>query len=187
MPFPKFTVDFQERPTLPSIHALNLPLFSRPKHTQLKYQNYEHNMGCSPLNAPNDYHHSRQVSTSSSHMSVSRTISPSPSPNSDADSQSNPDTGTKLRLVPCPLETADAVILIPPPEDIHHNTPNYVSRSGHGQGLLLFGPALHHVRQPQRQLAKGARIHPYRVVRGENTQNSRRSSVISITSFSHVV
>ena len=58
----------------------------------------------------------------------------------------------------------------------------------HGQGLLLVGSALQHVRQPQRQLAKGARIHPYCVVWGENnTQNLRRSSVISITSFSHAV
>jgi hypothetical protein len=83
---------------------------------------------------------------------------------------------------------ADAVILVPPP-DAHYipNILNYVPRTGHGQGLLLVGPALQHVRQPQRQLAKGARIHPYRVIRGENTQKSRRSSIISITSFSHAV
>ena len=83
---------------------------------------------------------------------------------------------------------ADAVILIPPPNAYPIPTlPNYVPRNGQGQGLLLVGPALQYVRQPQRQLAKGARIHPYRVVRGENTQNSRRSSIISITSFSHAV
>ena len=145
---------------------------------------------CSPLN----HHHGRQVSTSSSHTSASCTISPSPSPSlSDADTeinQSNPHTNTKFRLVPCPLDIADAVILVPSPNSYYPipNLPNYVPRTGHGQGLLLVGPALQQIRQPQRQLAKGARIHPYRVVRGEhNTQNSRRSSIISITSFSHVV
>lgn len=145
----------------------------------------------SPLN-----HHGRQVSTSSSHTSASPTIPLSPSPSlSDADSEinhSNPHTDTKFRLVPCPLEIADAVILVPPPNayPIPIPLPNYVPRTGHGQGLLLVGSALQHIRQPQRQLAKGARIHPYRVVRGENnthTQNSRRSSIISITSFSHAV
>lgn len=145
---------------------------------------------CSPLN-----HHGRQVSTSSSHTSASRTISPSPSPSpSDAVSEinhSNPHTNTKFRLVPCPLEVADAVILVPAPNAYPiPNSPNYVPRTGHGRGLLLVGPALQQIRQPQRQLAKGARIHPYRVVRGENKtqiQNSRRSSIISITSFSHAV
>ena len=85
---------------------------------------------------------------------------------------------------------ADAVILVSPADAYHHipNAPNYVPRTGHEQGLLLVGPALQHVRQPQRELAKGARIHPYRVVRSEHittAQNSRRSSIISITSFSH--
>jgi len=175
----QFTLDSQERPTLPPIHTLDLPLLSQPKHTHLKYDN----LRCSPLN-----HKDRQVSTSSSH-----TVSLSPSPSlSDPDSEinrSNPHPNTKFRLVPCPLEIADAVILVPPPNAYPiPNLPNYVPRTGHGQGLLLVGPALQHVRQPQRQLAKGARIHPYRVVRGENnTQNSRRSSIISITSFSHTV
>jgi len=207
----KFTLDSQGRPTLPPIHTLNLPLLSRPKHTHVKYQHHDNLVRlcyllshrsdlsnaflfppqrCSPLNASHDHHHGRQVSTSSSQTSASCAVSPSPSP-SDADSEMNHSnsTGTKLRLVPCPLEMADAVILVPPPDDAHHipNLPNYVPRSGHGQGLLLVGPALQHVRQPQRQLAKGARIHPYRVVRGENTQNSRRSSIMSITSFSHAI
>ncbi|KAF8814800.1 hypothetical protein BYT27DRAFT_7230448 [Phlegmacium glaucopus] len=183
MPVSKFALDSQGRPTLPPIHTLNISL---PKHA---YVNHD-NLRCSPLNAPHNHHHDRQVSTSSSQTSASRTVSPSPPP-SDTDSEvnhSNPHTSTKFRLVPCPLEMADAVILVPPPDATHITTaPNYVPRTGHGRGLLLVGPALHHVRQPERQLAKGARIHPYRVVRGENTQSSRRSSIISITSFSHAV
>ena len=116
----------------------------------------------------------------------------------------NNNNDTKFRLVPCSLEIADAVILIPSSSnDVYPSIsdslrlPNYyIPRTGHGQGLLLVGPALQQIRQQrpqQRQLAKGAtRIHPYRVVRGENihhhqTQNSRRSSIISITSFSHAV
>ena len=135
------------------------------------------------------------MSTSSSHTSASCAISPSPSPSlSDADSEvnhSNPHKDTKFRLVPCSLDIADAVILVPASNAYPiPNLPNYVPRTGHGRGLLLVGPALQQIRQPQRQLAKGARIHPYRLVRGENnaqTQNSRRSSIISITSFSHAV
>jgi len=185
----KPTLDLEDRPTLPSIHTLNLPFPPRPKQTHVKYQNHN-NLICSPLN-----HHGRQVSTSSSRTSASRTISPSPSPPfNDADSEinnSNSHTDTKFRLVPCPLDIADAVILVPAPHAYPTpNLPNYVPRSGHGQGLLLVGTALQQIRQPHRQLAKGARIHPYRVVRGENntpTQNSRRSSIISITSFSHTV
>jgi hypothetical protein len=86
---------------------------------------------------------------------------------------------------------ADAVILIPAPNAYPiPNLSSYVPQTGHGQGLFLVGHALQYIRQPQRQLARGARIHPYRVVRGENntqTQDSRRSSIISITSFSHAV
>ena len=234
MTIPKPTLDTEERPTLPSIHTLNLPSLSRPKQTYVKYQNHHDNLVrillyipffprltffipslhtqqlFSPLN-----HHGRQVSTSSSHTSASHTISRSPSPSlSDSDPEKinkpsiphNNRGNTKFRLVPCSLDIADAVILVVPSSsssstDVYPpNLPNYVPRTGHGRGLLLVGPALQQIRQPsQRQLAKGARIHPYRVVRGENntttttttttqqTQNSRRSSIISITSFSHVV
>ena len=203
-----FNLDSEERPTLPPLHTLNLPSPSRPKHTLINYQNI-HNLvrfffldlflslviyqffcfkRCSLLNVSHNQHHDRQVSTSS-HTSASRTTSLSPSPSSgDADSEINNSnlqhTDTKFRLVPCPLEIADAVILLPAPDDTSHVLPNYVPRAGHGQGLLLVGPALQHIRHPQRQLAKGARIHPYRVVRGANTQKSRHSSIISITSFS---
>ncbi|KAH0826670.1 hypothetical protein J3R83DRAFT_5058 [Lanmaoa asiatica] len=63
----------------------------------------------------------------------------------------------KIRLVPTSFENADAVVLISPPSA--SNTPS-------PQPLLLVGPALQRLRHPQRQLAKGARLHPYRIARG---------------------
>jgi hypothetical protein len=41
MTFSKPALDSEERPTLPSIHTLNLPLLSRPKQTHVKYQNHD--------------------------------------------------------------------------------------------------------------------------------------------------
>ncbi|KAF8960299.1 hypothetical protein BDZ97DRAFT_1922213 [Flammula alnicola] len=178
------------RPTLPSIHTLDLPLLARPTHPNVKYE-FQDNARYSPLTThTNKHHYDRKVSTSSS-----RTSSPSPPPNSpvsDSDLPYTPDASpsptTKFRLVPCPLETADAIIFIPPPgaPRVPH-APNYVPRHGTGQGVLLVGSSWQHLRNPQRPLAKGARIHPYRIVRGENTTKSRRSSVVSITAFSATV
>ncbi len=99
---------------------------------------------------------------------------------------------TKFRLVPCPMDAADAFILVPPPGTYVPTPTNYAARSGNGQGILLMGKALQHLRRsPPRPLAKGARLHPYRIVRGElpaRGENaappSRRASVVSITSFS---
>ncbi|KIM70495.1 hypothetical protein SCLCIDRAFT_1206636 [Scleroderma citrinum Foug A] len=64
----------------------------------------------------------------------------------------------KVRLVPTSIENADAVVVIPPPPTVPH--------ACQAQPLLLVGPALQRFRQPNRQLAKGSRVHPYRIVRG---------------------
>ena len=119
----------------------------------------------------------RQVSTSSSNTSSSRNSSPSPS-----DSEMPP-SATKFRLVPCPMETADAAIVVSPPGTPYFPyTPNYVPRAGKPEGFLCVGPvALNQLRNPRRQHPKGFRIHPYKIVRGSTT-SPRRTSVISIIS-----
>jgi len=184
MPISKLTTEFEGRPTLPSIHTLNLPSLSRSSHRNVKYDNHD-NLRRNSINAMHP--HERQVSTSSFHTSASRNTSPSPSDiDSDGDttSPSTPQGPTKFRLVPCPLEEAEAIILISN-QPIRPQPSNYTPRQGKEHSVLIVGPSLQRFRNPQRPLAKGARIHPYRIVRGSKTSESRRSSVISITAFSN--
>ncbi|KDR80054.1 hypothetical protein GALMADRAFT_265248 [Galerina marginata CBS 339.88] len=179
MPISKHTTEFERRPTLPSIHTLNLPSLSRSSHRNVKYETHD-NLRRTPTNA---MHHERQVSTSSSHTSISRNTSPSPSPLSDVDSDGETTPQTKFRLVPCPLEVAEAIIVVSD-EPITSQRPNYAPQQGKGQSILIVGPSVQRFRNPQRPLAKGSRIHPYRIVRGPKTSDLRRSSVVSITAFS---
>lgn len=135
------------------------------------------------------YHHDRQISTSSSRTSASRNPSPSPSNPSDTESDgdltllSAPQGPTKFRLVPCPLEDAEAIIVVSD-HPIGAQGADYAPRQAKHSALIM-GPSLQRFRNPQRPLAKGARIHPYRIVRGSKASESRRSSVISITAFSN--
>ncbi|KAF7316266.1 hypothetical protein MIND_00145300 [Mycena indigotica] len=121
---------YAARPTLPSLRALNLLPESHPTC----YDSYEHM-------TQRTWQSHRRVSMSSS------TRTPSPSP-SDASTQSSP---TKLTLVPCAFEEAEAVIVLPP-------------TTKPGKGFLLTGQSLAQLRLPQRQLAKEVRdrMHPYR-------------------------
>lgn len=95
-------------------------------------------------------------------ITKSRTPSPAPIcvPSSVPfpDPQKPPCLQQKIRLVPTTLENADAVVVIPP------SLPT--SQGRQPQPLLLMGPALQRFRQPNRRLAKGARVHPYQMVRG---------------------
>ncbi|KAJ7760413.1 hypothetical protein B0H16DRAFT_1532223 [Mycena metata] len=153
---------FSERPTLPPLHTLNLlpPSFGQRS-------------GDSPHDSSPRLHvpkrswaYPRRVSMSSSSSSTSRTPSPSPSDSSSSSSSTSP-TSPKVKLVPCSFADADAVVVIPPP-------------GSPGQGLLLTGPALAHLRHPQRQIAKGTRLHPYRFA------SRRRASVASSVASSAV-
>ncbi|KAL4067055.1 hypothetical protein V8B97DRAFT_2105364 [Scleroderma yunnanense] len=96
------------------------------------------------------------------------TISRTPSPTFPCAPPSNVRTDTrkaplpqKVRLVPTSIENADAVVVIPP-----------ALHACQAQPLLLVGPALQRFRQPNRQLAKGSRVHPYRIVRGTPDPNA---------------
>ncbi|KAJ6500399.1 hypothetical protein C8R45DRAFT_977512 [Mycena sanguinolenta] len=139
-----------ERPTLPPLHTLNLlPASYAQRRGSSPYDSYER--PCQRLNVPQSSWSRRRVSTSSSE--TSRTPSPTPSGVSSCSSASSNSSPTspskKLTLVPSSFEDAQAIVVIPPP-----GTP--------GQGLLLMGPALEHLRHPQRRIAKGTRLHPYR-------------------------
>ncbi|KAJ3505706.1 hypothetical protein NLJ89_g7274 [Agrocybe chaxingu] len=173
----------EERPTLPPLHTLNL--LPRPSRANVKYEHHD-NLRTVASQMPRTCH-IRQVSSSSSHTNASRNASPSPSEcDSDISPLETPSKQTKFRLVPCEFAAADAVILVPPPGTSYAGAGyNYVPREGNPQGLLLVGQALQHVRHPERHIAKGARIHPYRIARSANSSTgaSRRSSVISITAF----
>ncbi|KAF8884880.1 hypothetical protein CPB84DRAFT_1788749 [Gymnopilus junonius] len=178
----KITTEMEGRPTLPSIHSLNLPSLPRPRN--VKYDNHD-NLPQTHTNGM--YHHNRQVSTSSSRTSASRNPSPSPSYTSDAESDGDrisprtPQGFTKFSLVPCPLEDAEALIVVSDTA-IGSQAPNYAPQQAK-HSFLVMGSSVQRFRNPQRPLAKGARIHPYRVVRSINASDSRRPSVISITAF----
>ncbi|KAJ8596148.1 hypothetical protein M405DRAFT_218865 [Rhizopogon salebrosus TDB-379] len=83
---------------------------------------------------------------------------------------------TKIRLVPTTFEHADAVILVLLSDAPHMHPLSCITNLKPAQPLLLVGPALQHLRNPQRQIARGARLHPYRIVR---SPADRRFSIAS--------
>ncbi|KAG1776755.1 hypothetical protein EV702DRAFT_1106222 [Suillus placidus] len=166
------------RPTLPPLHTLDLP---RGKTQLPRHDSYELKRQIPRLHMPSSqYSHSRQnrqVSISSS--TSSRTPSPTPSPLSSGGQS------TKIRLVPTTFEHADAVVVVPAPDAPHvHPLSGVTNLKQPAQPLLLVGPALQRMRQPQRQLAKGARLHPYRIVR---SPADRRFSIASTTTRSRTL
>ncbi|KAL0580494.1 hypothetical protein V5O48_001564 [Marasmius crinis-equi] len=163
----------QCRPTLPSLHTLDLPTLSttKPHLSGLPYALHDHGRPSRTIHAPYAHHQRPRQFSASSSRTPSPTLSDSgdrdtsfvrastsalPTPSLPQAKQSN------LRLVPCSsLEDADAVVFVPP-------------RSLQGQNeqssaLLLVGPALNDLRHPQRKIAKGARIHPYKFARRSDT------------------
>jgi hypothetical protein len=124
------------------------------------------------------------------HAPALRSRSPSPPPPAlsnpyacgrEEDSQSGEDKSKPLfRLIPTPdLAVADAAILIvpgstavvgPPLPLAQSTVVNRLARSptqkGNSRAILVVGPQnLAKLRAPSRQLARGARIHPYKLVR----------------------
>ncbi|KAG5636836.1 hypothetical protein H0H81_006663 [Sphagnurus paluster] len=171
-----------ERPTLPPLHTLGLPNPATTLH-ELSYDN----SSCPRLHIP--LCHRRQTSVCSSNTSrsssptlfdssSSRSSSPSTdvevspptpvlsiSPLSRLPNQTpSPMPPVRFRLEPCSLEDAQAIVLIPPPcAPAVPSTLTTAPAPKKQQALLLVGHSMEYFRHPQRQLAKGARIHPYRI------------------------
>jgi len=165
------------RPTLPPLHTLDLPRgkIQLPRIDEL-YDSHEFKRQVPRLRVPShEYAHTRQnrqVSISSS--TSSRT--PSPSSLSSCCPSTSGRRSTKMRLVPTTFEHADAVVLVLPPDAVHMHPLSGITNLKPAQPLLLVGPALQHLRNPQRQMARGARLHPYRIVRNPA---DRRFSIAS--------
>jgi hypothetical protein len=84
----------------------------------------------------------------------------------------------RFRLEPCALEEAQAIVVVPPPSAPFVPTPAFPTPSAEEQksrqALLFVGPAMEQFRHPQRKLAKGARIQPYRIVPSRRKESGAR-------------
>lgn len=178
------------RPTLPPLHTLHLPrgnlksLKIPGQFTRIDalHDSYELRRQIPRLHIPSSqYSHScqnRQVSISSPTSSCTSS-SPTPSPFSSSCPSTSGRQSTKIRLVPTTFEHADAIVVIPAPDAPYvHPLSGVTNPKQPAQPLLLVGPALQRLRQPQRPLAKGARLRPYRIVR---SPADRRFSIASTT------
>ncbi|KAJ7605524.1 hypothetical protein DFH06DRAFT_1348654 [Mycena polygramma] len=165
-----------ERPTLPPLHTLNLlpgPASYAPRpQSSSAYDSYDRS--CPRLDeSQHSWAHARRVSTSTS-SSSSRMSSPTPSDASSASSSSTSPTSfsrdAKLTLVPSSFADAEAVVVVPPSDC-----------QSQPQTLLITGRALANLRQGQRPLAKGTRVHPYRFAHA-SSRSRRASSASSVPS-----
>ncbi|KAH9946882.1 hypothetical protein B0H21DRAFT_741445 [Amylocystis lapponica] len=125
----------------------------------------------------------RQTSVSSSvssrTASSSRPVSPSDSTTTDPRPMPN------FSLVRTTFDKANALIVVGPLAALDASsrspspTTSPADRSRRGQAFLLIGPAMEQLRHPQRRLAKGARVHPYRIVPGRTARRTSSSSTSS--------
>ncbi|KAL1742286.1 hypothetical protein HDZ31DRAFT_43591 [Schizophyllum fasciatum] len=159
------------RPTLPSIHELGLPPFL-PDMASLSLNDVDMSDATS---------HRRRTSTSSTSTLTSSSRSPSPTlydePTSRTDAKSPgkrrspaprtpspmsaaatapPPAALPYALAPCPLSEADAVLLFPPHD----------KAQGPSRGIMMLtGESVRQLRHPERRIARGARLQPYKIVR----------------------
>jgi hypothetical protein len=198
-----------QRPTLPSLHTLDLPTFTKQVSfdANLSYDSYDHRVSLlfNIWDAPT--HRSLQSSrrswsptSTSSPPSRTPSLSPPPSevssyasslPRTPSPTISQPCISVQallpagyagplggFRLQPSSLDEAHAVI-VASPFDEPYSPDSPLSAgvvAGKTRAVLLMGKALEQLRQPQRPFAKGARLHPYRIV-ARTPAGSRRSSI----------
>ncbi|KAG6907994.1 hypothetical protein DXG01_006529 [Tephrocybe rancida] len=196
-----------ERPVLPPLHTLGLPNPSTGTINAF-HESYD-NATCPRLHIPH-WRRSRQVSTTSSATSrsssptlfdIETSSSRASSPASDNDISAPPTPilsisplssrapqhtlpnapPLRFRLEPCSLADAQAIVLVPPPSAPFIPSSSMPTPQQKQQALLLLGPSLEYFRQPQRQLAKGARIHPYRITPSQR-KDAHRSSGSQVSS-----
>jgi len=196
MPASRSMAKSTERPTLPSIHALNL--LSLSKHDNVQYDHHDimvnwfHLMNFLAFNAHTfvqtrraSVAHNRRVSTSSSQTcSSSRNASPTPSME-DMSSPTTPTTPQKLRLAPCSLEEADAIICVYPRRKSTDFDDSFISPQ-QGKGctatVLYTGASVEKFRRSYRGSEKGCAVHPFRVIDPRSIE-ARRASVISLNAM----
>ncbi|KAG8216901.1 hypothetical protein J3R82DRAFT_7174 [Butyriboletus roseoflavus] len=158
------------RPTLPPLHTLGLPRGDiPPPRTHESYDpNDVNRLPLVPFRQPNypqrhqplisPFAASEELTSPTAYL---RPRTNTPAPASASPSPLMPFPSARVRLSPTSLENADAVVLIAPPPAGNAPPP---------QPLLLVGPALQRLRQRERQVEKGTRVHPYRIIRGPSDQ-----------------
>ncbi|KAJ3746682.1 hypothetical protein DFH05DRAFT_971430 [Lentinula detonsa] len=171
------TLSTSETPTLPPLRPVATPMPVRLPGIEHIHSLPNSRPSCTiPLYAPRaSVPIPRKFSTSSSITNESRSPSPSPSNSSFMSPSCMSHTSTQrgqpfMRLVPTDMAHAEAVVVVPPPGPEPQKP------------LLLIGPALKMVNHPQRRIARGARVYPYR--REMNHHHSRKASWAS-TNCSH--
>ncbi|KAK0495954.1 hypothetical protein EDD18DRAFT_1168075 [Armillaria luteobubalina] len=159
-----------QRTTLPSIRSLDL----LPLCKEVDITNEPSKCSSSPRVMYQNHCMRRQAS-------ISPTSSQTPSPLPSRHPSLTFPSGIRFRLVPCPLDAADAIVVVSPPNAPYISPLSALQTSaGHAppsQALFLVGPALQQFRQPHRPLAEGAMVHPYRILR--NREVGRRPLVSS--------
>jgi hypothetical protein len=173
------------RPTLPPLHSLHLPrglTKTQPPRIDALHDSYELKRQIPRLHIPSSQYsrpcQKRQVSISSS--TSSRTPSPTSSPLSSSRSPTSGGQSPKIRLVPTTFRHADAVVVISPPDAPHvHPLSGVTNLEQPVPPILLVGPGLKFLRQPQRQIVKGARLRPYRIVRSPADRKFSIASIIA--------
>lgn len=132
------------------------------------YESHEHDRQIIQLPTAPCIHQGRQIAIASSMSSEALAPLPACAPQSLTPPQSRPKVPPmpiKLRLAPTTFDNADAIVFVPPALP-HARQP---------QALLFVGPALQRLRNPPRPLAKGLRLHPYRIVRRIHPSTVRRT------------
>ncbi|PSR70736.1 hypothetical protein PHLCEN_2v13356 [Hermanssonia centrifuga] len=194
------------RPTLPSLHTLGL-LNALTLNESMESPLAEsllprHETKSEPYRRLDNsrWQRVRQASISSTTSScttlTSRSISPcySENLNSTRSSTSPPPPyvpAGSFSLILTSFEKADAFVVVPPPEAPYVPNISALSRTsassntpkGNAQrspALLLVGPAVEYLRHPRLRIAKGARIHPYRVIPRHSRRRVSPSSPIPI-------
>ena len=164
-----------ERPTLPSLHSLGLPIPKLPSHELYEYNERKvrnwlfHNLTIFSFHLFKRWTHVRNVSSSTS--TSSRTTSPTPSDHSSA---SSTETARKFRLIPSTLESANAAIVIAVPLPTSTSILPLAPKNQNakkGKAFLVVGPALRRLQHHQRHISKGAHIRPYRMIKIDHSGN----------------
>ncbi|KAN0130132.1 hypothetical protein V8E53_012077 [Lactarius tabidus] len=179
---------FPERPTLPPLRSLDLPMHGVPSRMTLpgihELCNQNNDLDPSHLTALYAWQSRRQGSVSSPTSSCfpSTPLPPSiaasfaPTHNSaphqppQAQRSNHPDSHVRLVLADS-FENADAALVLcsagatnaaGAPRMI--SSPEALGGIQPGAPLLVVGPALERIRRPGTVLGKGVRMHPYRIV-----------------------